>query len=309
MSIVKRNNTYWADFTINGERTRQSLKTQDKKDAAQLHDKIRHEAWAVGVLGEKKEINWGDAVDKYSVGLFNFHYFFDPSLRLHKLTTEIVQKAMQLRAPISQNRIQAKIRAAFNKAAKDGYKVPTINWTFNKEYARSRVITQDELDKIRASLPQKLYYPFEVALHTGLRRSNIINLKWEHIDFDNGTITMPSNEMKNRQALVIPLTAYVINLLDWAKGNSVGEYAFTRDGLSTQKLKTLTPKAWYRAINEAGCPDIHWHDLRRTWATRLREKGVPRETIKALGGWKSDKMLGIYERYSGSMKAMRKAVL
>lgn len=56
--------------------------------------------------------------------------------------------------------------------------------------------------------------------------------------------------------------------------------------------------AWQRTCAKAGLSDFRFHDLRHTWATRLREQGVPDRIIVHLGGWCSSQMLNYYSRQS-----------
>lgn len=54
MSIYKRGNTWWIQFTSpTGQRIQRSALTENKKEAEELHDKLKAEAWRVKVLNEK----------------------------------------------------------------------------------------------------------------------------------------------------------------------------------------------------------------------------------------------------------------
>jgi integrase len=52
------------------------------------------------------------------------------------------------------------------------------------------------------------------------------------------------------------------------------------------------------AVKKAGISDLHLHDLRHTWASRLAMAGVDLLTIKELGGWKTLEMVQRYAHLS-----------
>ena len=54
MSLIKRNNTWWIDFTTPaGKRIRCSAGTSNKTQAREYHDKLKMESWRVQNLGDK----------------------------------------------------------------------------------------------------------------------------------------------------------------------------------------------------------------------------------------------------------------
>ena len=53
MSLFRRGETWYASFTLpDGKRFKQSLGTKDKRQATELHDKLKAETWRVSKLGE-----------------------------------------------------------------------------------------------------------------------------------------------------------------------------------------------------------------------------------------------------------------
>ncbi|CDH24234.1 site-specific integrase [Xenorhabdus bovienii] len=62
MSIFRRNQTWYADITIpGGKRIKQSLGTEDKRQAQELHDKLRADLWRVDKLGDYPDITFEEA--------------------------------------------------------------------------------------------------------------------------------------------------------------------------------------------------------------------------------------------------------
>jgi site-specific recombinase XerC len=70
---------------------------------------------------------------------------------------------------------------------------------------------------------------------------------------------------------------------------------FTYAGRPIWQVNT---KHWRAALKRAGITDFRWHDLRHTWASRLRQNDVPTWVLQELGGWKSEAMVRRYAHMS-----------
>jgi integrase len=95
------------------------------------------------------------------------------------------------------------------------------------------------------------------VLHLPLRADNLINLKWEYIDFDNKLLTIPRDQMKvknhNIPDFVMPLTDEVIKILKEQLSFSNGRgFVFTADGFADEPINKETPN---RALQRMGFND------------------------------------------------------
>ncbi|ECI9298909.1 tyrosine-type recombinase/integrase [Salmonella enterica subsp. enterica serovar Schwarzengrund] len=62
MSLFRRGETWYASFTLpDGKRFKQSLGTKDKRQATELHDRLKAEAWRVSKLGETPDMTFEEA--------------------------------------------------------------------------------------------------------------------------------------------------------------------------------------------------------------------------------------------------------
>ena len=148
------------------------------------------------------------------------------------------------------------------------------------------------------------------ALHTGMRRGEIVALKWEDIDFENKVIhvrrnavmgryeTTISNEMKTKAAKRdLPLSECLEEWLLARKRNTHSQYV-----ISMQNHKPLT-KSSYKSmwkLIERELPDTHVtaHILRHTYITRLFEAGLDIKEIQYLAGHSTVEMtLRVYTHY------------
>jgi len=68
MSLIKRKKSgvWWVDFVApNGQRIRRTTKTPDRKEAEELHDKLKSEAWRIQRLGDRPKRIWQEAVVRW----------------------------------------------------------------------------------------------------------------------------------------------------------------------------------------------------------------------------------------------------
>jgi integrase len=114
-------------------------------------------------------------------------------------------------------------------------------------------------------------------LFTGLRRQEAATLKWAHVDLLDRTLRIP--DPKNREPLILPLSDYLLELLQGRKELAVNEYVFPdRDG----KKHLVEPKRQIQKVIEASEVPFTLHDLRRTFITVAESLDIPPYAIKRL---------------------------
>jgi integrase len=114
-----------------------------------------------------------------------------------------------------------------------------------------------------------------------MRQGEIMGLKWEHVDLAQKTIYVAHT--KTGRPRRIPISdLLVLELRSLKQDASSDEHVFSyaRTGL---KLTTFR-HAWEGACKQAGISGLRFHDLRHTFATRLRAKGVHEMDIMSLLG-------------------------
>lgn len=138
-----------------------------------------------------------------------------------------------------------------------------------------RILTPDEETKLRDALPPHLKDVMTFALHTGMRRGEILSLPWSRVDLKGGVVTL--GETKTGKVRYIPLNAVSRAVLE---RQPRGERVFTWHGESYTRFD----KTWQRAVKAAEIPPIRFHDLRHTFATRLVEAGEDISVVQELLG-------------------------
>ena len=154
---------------------------------------------------------------------------------------------------------------------KKGMRFPLKNYVI-------RYLTKEEEEKLLSVMPDFFKPLFTTALHTGLRKGNLINLKWEQIDFNLGIIKIPEN--KGNKNIMIKMTKTLEQTLWELKKRNTNDYVFI-NGYTGDKFYDFG-RIWNRIKRKAGVDNLRFHDLRHTVGTRLAEAGIPINTIKEL---------------------------
>lgn len=131
--------------------------------------------------------------------------------------------------------------------------------------------------------PDADYYDRAVAdllvllLLTGLRRSEGLGLRWEDIDLKANTLQI--HDTKNSEPLELPLSDYLVDLLEKRRAEAPGPYVFPSRG-ETGHL--IAPHKVLRKVTKASGVSFTLHDLRRTFITVAESLDVPVYAIKRL---------------------------
>jgi integrase len=210
--------------------------------------------------------------------------------------------------PGTVNRELACLRHMFNMALrwKKAQTNPVREVKFMKEpKGKERILSDEEearlLETVRTSPKEKHLEPIIItALNTGMRKGEILNLKWLNVDFKKGYIQVEGT--KNGENRKIPMNKKLTDTLEGGKKVSKGEYVFSENGKPYRDVKT----GWWTALKKAGIEGFRFHDLRHTFGSRLGMKGRDIRTIQILMGHKDITMT---MRYSHpTPEHMRKAV-
>jgi integrase len=115
----------------------------------------------------------------------------------------------------------------------------------------------------------------------------ILRLTWEDIDQERAIIRV-SAEAKSHEAREVPMTADLVPVFEGIDRRIGKDGACPRvfaDPYTGKALKDSKLQYHYeRAVRTAKIVDLHFHDLRRTFASRLAERGVSLQTIADLLG-------------------------
>lgn len=168
---------------------------------------------------------------------------------------------------------------------------------------RVRWLTADEEHKLLACCPAWVIPIVKFALATGMRRGEILALEWDSINLDSKTAIVRSS--KNGEPRIIPLTEDAEEaVLQASASTSSRTFVFTYHDAEVNKV-TLD-HAFRKAIKQAGLHNVHFHDLRHTFATRLVQRGADIFAVQRLLGHKNPSMTHRYSHHS--IDSLRRAL-
>jgi integrase len=106
------------------------------------------------------------------------------------------------------------------------------------------------------------------AIDTAMRKGELLKLRWTDIDFRQGKITIQATNSKTEKKRIVGMTGRVRSELERLedlspKGNTL-----------VFGINSDFKRAWKSATRDAGCSDLHFHDLRHTAITRMIRAGV-----------------------------------
>jgi integrase len=152
---------------------------------------------------------------------------------------------------------------------------------FRKTRRRERFLTQEEIRRLLDQLPDHQRPLIQLALLTGLRRGNLLNLKWEQVNIDLGILIIPAQEAKGGRDLKLPLAPEAVELLKSIPRHPSSNYVFCKgDGKPYKDIYS----GFRLALKRAGIEECTIHTLRHTVGSHLVMNGVDLATVKELLG-------------------------
>jgi len=216
---------------------------------------------------------------------------------LAELTTEDLQDFIRERltavAPATVDRDLDVIRQVLGYAA-DVWKIapsesPFVGLRrpkyFNERSRRLKVSEREEERLLEAArLDENPYIApiIGIALATAMRRSEILMMTWEMIDFEQRCVLLP--DTKNGRARAVPLSQRAIVILESLPQSGEKIFPITENALKIAFFRRVLPSA--------GIQDLHFHDLRHEAISRLAESGLYTVIdLQAISGHRDTRML------------------
>jgi len=225
----------------------------------------------------------------------------EPSVREFKNGTRIEKE----RTDATVNRYMAALSVVFSVAVSEYcwlHENPMLKVRKKTEArGRTRFLTDEErktlLESCKKIHEKYLYKVVVLALSTGARYGEIINLKWAEVDFKNKLIYLL--DTKNGESRSVPISGQAYDLLKELHNEKLNkkvvkissDYVFARsDGKKPMELRNL----WYDALEDSGIENLRLHDLRHTAASYLAKNGATLIQLKHILGHKTLAMCARY---------------
>jgi integrase len=155
--------------------------------------------------------------------------------------------------------------------------------------ARKRRLEDGEFERLEEAAKQTKNphtWPVIVfAIETGMRRGEILGLRWEHVDLDRRIAYLPLT--KNGSSREVPLSVKAAEVLSRQRqrNDTTSPFPVTPNGFRL---------AWDRLRSRAGLVDLRFHDLRHEAISRFFELGLNIPEVAVISGHKDPKMLFRY---------------
>jgi len=175
--------------------------------------------------------------------------------------------------------------------------------------ARDRVLSPDEFQKLMNALPTHTGAIVATGYYGGMRKGEVLNLTWDHVDLKGRIIRLKASETKDREAREIPICDALYEILRSIPKAIHDNHVFLFKGKPIGDIRT----ALRRACIDAGIPygrnqenGFVFHDTRHCFNTNMRKSGVPESVIMKITGHSTREMFLRYDTVDEADK--RKAV-
>lgn len=324
---------YQLVYFVNGKRTKISTKTTSEKEAQKFlksfvpEQKEKSEQFFERVVPQKPQpqktsIQLSSFINEYKTYVSNTYsekYLKKavrpsfmalqksiPDMPLPMISTRIIDQFISTASASSKHSASLyyrTLKAAFNKA---------VVWNYIKENPFNQIkspkvpksfpvfISESELIEIMNNMDLQLMKDiFTTAFYTGMRLGELLNMKWNWIDFTQNVITIKNSSefnSKNKRERIIPIHRKVLFLLK--NHFQLGKYpnAFVFCKRENIKLnEDFVSKQFKKAVRAAKLNEmIHFHSLRHSFASMLVQRGISLYAVKELLGHGNIKTTQIY---------------
>ncbi len=199
------------------------------------------------------------------------------------------------------------IHRVLHKALEQAYKMQIISKNVSelveiprKAKYHAQVLSEIKVKQLLDAVSDtEIFLPILLAVTLGLRRGEVLGLKWSDIDFENGIITVCRTAVKNKNEIIytkpktetsnrkIKVSPKFIEILTKAKAEQVNEnvdglIACYNNGLPISQ--DVLDKRFKACLKRNNLPDIRFHDLRHTNATLMLKNNIaPKIVSERLG--------------------------
>jgi integrase len=253
----------------------------------------------------------------------NIRPFFG-SMKVNKLETRHFERYREMRTETVSNStvdhdfayLKSALLLEYKKTPSRVARVPHIPKS-GEDNVRLGFLEFDGYEKVLAHLPMSLKCIFVLAYHVGNRKGALLELKWPQIDFKNGVVRFIQRQNRKPVPLAAPIYGDMANWLRHQKAyrdEHFPQCEFVsfwypidceidptfKTGHGGRRNEPGSPmrtfyQSWKTAVENAGFPDLLFHDLRRSAVRNMVEKiGMSEKRAMEISGHKTR---SCFERY------------
>ena len=331
----------WLVDVLYPDQTRKRRRFRRQRDAqlwwAEQHRAIESGIWKQQpVSARRQKRSFGEVCDAYrnwaevnlrsyenyvAIGLKFWEGQFSRETSPDKITPQWIETVKSAYAQsVEQATVDRKLevlRAMFNWAIQRGFFSGPNPMTGIKLFKPNneivRYLTAEEYAAVLDAANRERWYVrpvIELAANTGLRKQNILRLRWDECDFGTGVIRV--TKTKSKKTVTIPMTEAAREVLDRVQ-KKTGRYTYAfchfegeQAGLPIGDIK----KSWKMVLKAAGVTrPFRFHDLRHSCASQLVMNGASLMAVKEILGHESLKTTLRYAHLSPEYVAQEVKVL
>lgn len=195
------------------------------------------------------------------------------------------------------NRLLQLIRAMYNHGAPE-LDNPGRGIKLHHEVKRERFLHPHELPGFFKAIADEQSETIRdyvlLSLLTGARRGNVLAMRWEEVDFELATWTIPAGKSKNRDPVTLPLHAAALDILKTRQKGGASAWVLPGAGRAGHLAEPKT--GWARICKRAGVKGLRLHDLRRTLGSWQAARGASLTVIGKSLGHRNISTTAIYAR-------------
>jgi len=320
LSVYQRGKIWWIDYYYRGRRHRESV-SGSRKDAVKalearkgdiVRGRFELQAKKASVTFEEfateylKHLQadrrwWRREVSRLRILVKFFGRSFLEEITPFDVERYKADRRKTVTGP-GVNRELALLKAMLNKAVLWGFarlENPVSKVAYYPERTMERILAEGEAERLLAACGESLRPVVLVALNTGMRKSEILSLRWRDVDFARRFIRVERS--KNNRSRRVPMNSAVLDELKRLKAKAKSECVFTQLRSPEVGLRCIR-SAFLRACRKAGISELRFHDLRHTFATNLVMSGTDLVTLKEILGHSDISMTVRYSHPSDGRK-------
>lgn len=218
---------------------------------------------------------------------------------------DVIKLHRKMRAtPRQANYVLSVLSKVFNLAEdwelRRDFSNPTRRVKRYPENVRNRILSDEELsllgkhleDSVQSQLEQfSVVTAIRLLALTGCRLSEILNLKWQYIEFNTGILNLPDAKAGARSQV---LSDVVLEILLTVPRTANVPWVLANKTQTGPLDKSNMERAWRRIRSNCGIEDVRLHDLRHMFGTVAGASGANAFQVRDLLGHKSLAMTGRY---------------
>lgn len=171
-----------------------------------------------------------------------------------------------------------------------------------KEEDMTNIISSNSLNKLVKMAPPYLKLMILIAINTGMRRGEILNLEWSRVNFNTNEIHIDKTKSMSLSERDVTMNNTIKRIL-FSLSKKMKGHRYVIENPKTGKCYVEIKKSWKTLVDKVGLKNFRFHDLRHNFATyTLYKNGGDLVTLKEILGHSTIAMTARYAHALGKGK-------